>query len=99
MLLFHEQHLSLLRYITTFYRQLGITVEFIVGIKNTNNIFSYLIRRCIFDIYILTTFKACAERGLAHVVLFKLESPAWKETTFFKTRLELFFFIYNKFDL
>lgn len=42
-------------------------------------------------IYILTTFKACAEKGLAHVVLFKLESPAWKETTFFKTRLELFF--------
>lgn len=28
---------------------------------------------------------------MAHVVLFKLESPAWKETTFFKTRLELFF--------
>lgn len=42
-------------------------------------------------IYILTKFKACAEKGLAHVVLFKLESPAWKETTFFKTRLELFF--------
>lgn len=92
MLLFHEQHLSLLRYITTFYRQLGITVEFIVGIKNTNNIFSYLIRRCIFDIY-FNNIKACAEKGLAHVVLFKLESPAWKETTFFKTRLELFFYI------